>query len=87
MAMSNGENSQKINAKSSLGQNIFPIDSTTFTNLHKNMLIWASHFAEFNGPILFSVLYYLGYQVSCCIKEMPKYSGSTMIKMYFSLAQ
>lgn len=59
--MSNGENSQMINAKSSLGQNIFPIDSTTFPNLHKNMLIWASDFAGFNGLILFSLLYYLGY--------------------------
>lgn len=84
MAMSNGENSQMIKAKSSIGQNTFPFDSTTFTNLHKIMLIQASYFAGINGPILFSLLYYLGYQVSCCVKEMPNYSSSTKIKMYLS---
>lgn len=57
VAMSTGENSQMINTKSSLGQNIFPVDSTTFPNLYKNMFTWASYFAGFNGPILFSLLY------------------------------
>lgn len=48
--MSKGENSQMINAKSRLGQNISSVESTTSTNLTKNILIWVSYFAGFSGP-------------------------------------
>lgn len=42
VAMPKGENSQMINAKSRLGQNLSSVDSTTSTNWAKSMLIWVS---------------------------------------------
>lgn len=84
--MSKGENSQMINAKSRLGQNISSVDSTTSTNLTKNIFIWVILPGSV-APILILLLYCLWFRVSCCIKEMPKYSGLTVLEIYFSLMQ
>lgn len=48
--MSKGENSQMINVKSRLGQNISSVENTISTNLTKNIFIWVSYFAGFSGP-------------------------------------
>lgn len=87
IAISQGENSQMINGHSRLGHNLSSVDSTTFINLDKNMLTWASYFSWFNGPILLLLLYYLGCRVSCYIEEMFKCSGLTMIEIYFTVTQ